>query len=51
MTALKPISKFGDHIANCGRGAKTALLHRRFPNMVMFSKNRKKSHLASSINI
>ena len=38
MIALKSTSTFGDHTANCGRGAKTALLHRRLPTTVMFSK-------------
>ena len=48
MTALKPTSKFGDHTTNCGRDAKTTLLHRRLLTTVMFSKitkNRTAPHL------
>ena len=49
MTALKPTSKFGDHTTNCGRDAKTTLLHRRLLTTVMFSeitKNRTTPHLS-----
>mgnify|MGYP006972271358 CR=1 FL=1 len=48
MTALKATSTFGDHTANCGRGAKTALLHCRLPTTIMFleiAKNHIVPHL------